>query len=226
MSRVEDPTDRIEQELFASGVRYIAGIDEVGRGAWAGPVSVGIAVGDAQALTLLPKGVRDSKMLSPTRREQLFPDIALAVSAYAVGHASAGECDALGMTKAQALATKRAFGELAVTPEAVIIDGIVNFTDFDRMVLLPGADRLSLLVAAASVLAKVTRDRMMVGLDANFPGYNFARNKGYPSPEHLEGLADLGMADIHRKSWSFADRFQRCAGSVNAAQPERLFSEG
>lgn len=207
MTRVEDPTDQVEQELFATGARRVAGIDEVGRGAWAGPVSVGIAVVDREALERLPKGVRDSKMLSPKRRAELFPMIAEALCEYSVGHASPQECDALGMTAAQRLATNRAIASLSKGFDAVVLDGTVNFTDVATARLIAGADRRVFAVASASILAKVTRDRLMSDFHAQFPDYGFARNKGYPAPEHTGALDRLGLTSIHRKSWSFASRY-------------------
>jgi ribonuclease HII len=207
--RVEDPTDQVEKELFSTGARFIAGIDEVGRGAWAGPVSVGITVVDIAALAQFPRGVRDSKMLSPQRREQIFPLIADAVCAWSVGHASSDECDQLGMTRAQRLATSRAIESLSLVIDAVILDGVVNFTDHEHVLMSPGADRTSLVVAAASILAKVTRDQLMTDFEGPYPGYGFAKSKGYPSPQHLDGISRFGLTDIHRVSWSFAERYRR-----------------
>ncbi len=207
MTRVEDPTDEVEQRCFASGARLVAGIDEVGRGAWAGPVSVGIAVVDAAALAMFPTGVRDSKMLSPARREALFPLLQQAVLAYFVGQASPDECDRFGMTEAQRLATQRAFARLPVAPDQVILDGAVNFSGSSDAIVLPGADRRVLTVAAASILAKVTRDRQMIRYHDTYPEYDFASNKGYPSPVHKDALERIGMSRIHRRSWSFASRY-------------------
>lgn len=207
MTRVEDPTDDTERQCFANGARYVAGIDEVGRGAWAGPVSVGIAVVDFASLANFPRGVRDSKMLSPKRRDALFPLLEQAVSAYAIGHASPEECDRYGMTEAQRLATKRAFAVLSIAPDFVILDGAVNFSGRSDAIVIPGADRKVLSVATASILAKVTRDRQMIGYHDIYPGYEFASNKGYPSPSHIDALDRIGMSLIHRRSWSFASRY-------------------
>lgn len=206
MNPVMDPTAKLERKLFASGARFVAGIDEVGRGAWAGPVSVGIAVVDRRSLRHFPVGVRDSKMLSPMRREQLFEPLRTAVVSYAVGHATPDECDLYGMTKAQHLAAQRAFAELTVEPDAVILDGIIDYSEHGHVVLQPGADRLSMVVAGASVLAKVTRDRIMVDYDQHFAPYCFAKNKGYSSPDHWRALEEFGLTNLHRKSWSFVSR--------------------
>lgn len=204
MAPRSEPTTRFESRLFKEGASLVAGVDEVGRGAWAGPVSVGICVTDRRGLRRFPKGVKDSKMLTQLQRERLFDPLSSSVLAYAVGHASAAECDALGMTAAQRLATERAFSSLLIEPDAVIVDGKFDFTGRSDTVSLVGADRLSLVVAAASVLAKVTRDRLMVEAAPSYPLYEFEQNKGYPSPSHKRALRRHGMSDIHRKSWSFA----------------------
>lgn len=222
MVRVEDPTPQAELELIASGARLVAGIDEVGRGAWAGPVSVGIAVVDADRIARAPVGVRDSKMLSEARREELYPELCGWVVGYAVGHASPKECDRFGMTKAQRLAARRALRALDVAPDAFLLDGNFNYTGFRHLRTAPGLDRSSLVVACASVLAKVTRDRLMVGHGQRFPHYEFPQNKGYPSPAHLEALGRHGLSRLHRQSWSFADRFSpEQLADPAASDPER-----
>ena len=204
------PTSHEEQRLFRTGVTLVAGVDEVGRGAWAGPVSVGVAVMRAESLECLPEGVADSKLLSPHRRELLFSPLCDAVAAFAIGHASPRECDDLGMTRAQRLATSRAFSQLDEV-DAVIVDGRVDFADRPNTRAIIGADRLCISVAAASVLAKVTRDRMMAELAPEYPAYAFDRNKGYPSPQHRSALERFGLTDLHRKSWSFAPTYARGA---------------
>jgi ribonuclease HII len=206
-----DPTTDLERAAFADGVALLAGVDEVGRGAWAGPVSVGVAVVDRTTLARLPYGIRDSKLLAPARREALFPLIASAVAAYAVGHASHAECDELGMTAAQRLACERAFAQLPVAPDRTIVDGKFDYTRRPEARPLVGADRTSVVVAAASVLAKVTRDRHMVDLAPQYPAFSFASNKGYPSPDHIDALGAVGLCEIHRQSWSFADAYRSVA---------------
>jgi ribonuclease HII len=208
------PTSEEEESLFSSGAWTVAGIDEVGRGAWAGPVSVGVAVVTRASLASFPDGVADSKMLSPVIRERLFAPLAAAVTAYAVGHASPAECDELGMTKAQRLATARAFEQLTVDVDAVIADGKTDFTGRDHVRMIVGADRRCVAVAAASVLAKVTRDRMMIDFAPSYPGYAFEHNKGYPSPTHLDGLSRLGLSSLHRASWAFAPAFEATRGDA------------
>src|SRR6185436_1558440 len=154
------PSRAIEKEWWAAGHEVIVGIDEVGRGAWAGPLMVGAAI--------LPRdrrvnGVRDSKMLTEANRELLFNRIASWCVAWAVGGASQPECDELGMAEAQRLAARRALAGLGVTPDAAVVDGKWNFvgTNVDHVELRVKADLHCLSVAAASILAKVTRDRIM-----------------------------------------------------------------
>jgi len=202
--KTRDAGSSLERKLFAAGATVVAGVDEVGRGAWAGPVSVGVALVSAAQLRRLPKGIRDSKLLSPQQRERLFAPLAAAVLAYAVGHASATECDELGMTAAQRLAACRAFEAVGEETDELVVDGNFNFTGRPGARCLVGADRTSVVVAAASVLAKVTRDRLMVEAAPQYPTYRFESNKGYPSPVHRAALASHGLSAIHRRSWSFA----------------------
>jgi ribonuclease HII len=191
----------------------VAGLDEVGRGAWAGPVSVGVVVHAFDRRP--PKGIRDSKLLSELRREELYPLVAAWCTEWAVGHASPQECDDLGMTRALRRAAHRALAQLAVVPNVVLVDGghdYVTEPDPDptqsatppvRTVVR--GDRSCLSIAAASILAKVTRDRMMRSWSESFPPFDFDRNKGYPSPSHRTALSGFGLTSIHRRSWSFVD---------------------
>jgi ribonuclease HII len=152
----------------------------------------------------MPKGVRDSKQLTALARVRLFSQLVSVISAYAIGYANSDECDTLGMTAAQRLATERALCDLRVSPDAIIVDGLHNFTPRQDALTLVRADQRSLVVAAASILAKVTRDRLMIGLAASFPPYGFERNKGYASLEHRQAVCEFGLTAIHRKSWSVA----------------------
>ncbi|MFQ5523327.1 MAG: ribonuclease HII [Acidimicrobiia bacterium] len=190
----------LERALWKESTGVVAGVDEVGRGAWAGPLSVGAAV--------IPKDrriykVRDSKMLNEAERESLFERVAGWCSAWAVGHASPEECDELGMSEAQRLAARRALEALNVAPEHVLVDGNWDFVGGGRRVI--GGDQISLSIAAASILAKVTRDRIMRQQAPDFPGYNFEANKGYPCPVHKAALQAMGPTAIHRRSWVFMD---------------------
>ncbi|MDQ1374805.1 MAG: ribonuclease [Actinomycetota bacterium] len=202
MPRQVVPSLRVERELWAAGHQVVVGVDEVGRGAWAGPISVGAAV--------LPQDkrvykVRDSKMLSEKQREQLFDRVASWCVAWCVGHASQVECDTMGMSLAQKLAAKRAIAGLGLTPDKVLIDGNWDFVGTGNTQRLIKGDARCLSIAAASVLAKVTRDRMMREEAPHFPGYDFDLNKGYPCPRHKMALKAWGPTSIHRRTWVFMD---------------------
>lgn len=198
--------------LFAEGCEWVGGLDEVGRGAWAGPVAVGVAAVRLEHLVRAPKGIRDSKLLAEPAREALFDPLVRWCPTYAVGEASPEECDELGMTAAQGLAARRAFERLGVELDALVVDGSFDYTGHPRARPLVDADATCTLVAAASVLAKVTRDRVMIAHDEAFPGYGFPRNKGYVSPEHRRAVASLGLSPLHRRSWSVAWQASETAG--------------
>lgn len=190
----------VERELWADDFTVVVGVDEVGRGAWAGPLSVGAAI--------VPRArrvykIRDSKMLTEDEREALFERVAGWCEGWAVGHASHVECDELGMSEAQRLAARRALDGLGVVPDHVLVDGNWDFVGGARKIVR--GDRTSLSIAAASILAKVTRDRIMREVAHQYPGYNFEGNKGYPCPTHKANLQALGPSAIHRRSWVFMD---------------------
>jgi ribonuclease HII len=196
------PSLSIERGLWDDGADVIVGVDEVGRGAWAGPLSVGAAV--------LPRDkrvyrVRDSKMLTEVERERLFDRIAGWCRAWSVGHASQEECDGLGMSAAQRLAARRAIEGLGLAgpPEHVLIDGKWDFVGLGNTQRLVKGDAKCLSIAAASILAKVTRDRIMRAEADHFPGYDFDLNKGYPCPRHKAALRAYGPTAIHRRTWVF-----------------------
>ncbi|MHB8262421.1 MAG: ribonuclease HII [Acidimicrobiales bacterium] len=219
----------VEGMYFSAGHTLVAGVDEVGRGAWAGPLTVGVAVIE-RSCAPQPADLRDSKDLSEKARESIFPAVAKWCSTWSIGHATSSECDELGMSGALGLAAQNAIRALPshLMPSVLILDGAVNFLrdrpkamgmdasvgadsalDMEAMKVktLPHADSICASVAAASVLAKVTRDRMMRTLAELYPVYDLDRCKGYHSPAHVAGLAEHGLSDIHRKSWSFASRF-------------------
>lgn len=196
----QSPGLSVERELWAAGSTVIVGVDEVGRGAWAGPISVGVAVVPRDRRVYK---VRDSKLLNEEEREALFDRVAGWVDAWAVGHATHTECDELGMSEAQRLAARRALEQLGVSPDHVLVDGNWDFVGGAKKIVR--GDRTSLSIAAASILAKVTRDRLMRGMAHQYPGYNFEANKGYPCPTHKANLQALGPSAIHRRSWVFMD---------------------
>ncbi len=194
------PSLRHERALQRCGHAHVAGIDEAGRGAWAGPVVAAAAIlNPAQVQNL--RRVNDSKQLTPRQRESLFPIVQAACLAWGIGRADAAEIDALGIVPATRLAMRRAVAGLSLSPDALIIDAL-RLPD----VRLPQrafnfADSISLSVAAASILAKVTRDRLMVELAAAFPGYGFERHKGYGTQAHQAALRAQGACAAHRKTF-------------------------
>lgn len=184
------------------GYALVAGIDEAGRGAWAGPVVAAAMIlpGNATRKPAL-RGVRDSKLLTPLQREALFDRIQDAALAVGVGMASHNEIDDIGIVPATRLAMRRAVEALAAAPDALLIDALrLPDVPLPQRVLFH-ADTLCLSVAAASIVAKVTRDRLMADLDAQFPGYGFARHKGYGTQLHRHALTQLGPSAIHRISF-------------------------
>ena len=210
---VRIPTFRVERRCFAAGAFAVGGVDEVGRGAWAGPVSVGIAVVTAGSGRRIPNGVRDSKQLTHAEREALFDPLRRGCAAWAVGHASPEECDGLGMTVAQRLAARRALERLEVLPDVLLLDGRFDFladsvlgtSDCPPVRTIVKGDASSKAIASASVLAKVTRDRIMAEESEHYPWYCFERNRGYPTPAHKMALTTWGCTPFHRKSWAFVD---------------------
>jgi ribonuclease HII len=196
------PTLTVERALWAEGYEVVVGVDEVGRGSWAGPIMVGAAV--------LPQDrrvyrVRDSKLLTEAARERIFDRVAGWCTAWAVGGASQVECDTLGMSAAQKLAARRAIEGLGVTPDHVLIDGNWDFVGLGSTRRIIRGDATCLSISAASILAKVTRDRLMRAESIHYPGYDFDLNKGYPCPRHKMALQAWGPTAIHRRSWVFMD---------------------
>jgi ribonuclease HII len=192
-----------ELALYAAGHTRVAGLDEAGRGAWAGPVCAAAVVLPLDRPDLLDSlaGVRDSKQLGPARREALLPLVLEVADAVGVGWATPGEVDELGIVPATRRAMVRAVGQLGVQVDALLIDHVrLPSIDLPQRAL-PRADDRCLSVAAASIVAKVERDRLMVALDGEFPGYGLARHKGYGTRQHREALARLGPSSIHRTSW-------------------------
>lgn len=206
---------RVERQLMRSGSTVVCGVDEVGRGALGGPVSVGMVIVDTTVTRSLT-GVRDSKLLTPAAREALVPRIRRWAVGWAVGHATAAEIDEHGLIVALRLAGRRALAALPVVPDAFLLDGShdwlsepaqqdllspVPAADLGPVTTRVKADLTCASVAAASVLAKVERDGLMRRLGVDHPGYGWEQNKGYASPDHLDALAVRGPCEEHRRSW-------------------------
>ncbi len=214
MSARRAPSRAVEKSLLDQGHRVIVGVDEVGRGAWAGPIMVGAAV---LPLDRRVYGVRDSKMLSESERERLFDRVASWCTAWAVGAATQDECDTVGMAEAQRRAARRAIDGLGLTPDRVLVDGNWDFVGLGCTTRIVKGDATCLSIAAASILAKVTRDRLMRTEAAQYPAYEFEANKGYPCPRHKMALQAYGPSAIHRRTWVFMENLawgnpgSRCA---------------
>lgn len=204
MTRV-DPTLDVERELFASGARLVAGVDEVGRGALAGPVTIGVVCIGASTTTV-PDGLRDSKLMTPRRREAMEDTVKVWSHSWALGDASATEIDRLGIMGALSLAASRALSALPEVPDWVILDGTVPFVLEEqggpRVMTRAKADRDCASVAAASIVAKVARDRLMSSLHEMHPAYGWEGNKGYGAAVHTAAIREHGLTDLHRRSWN------------------------
>jgi ribonuclease HII len=212
----------MERELWAQGHSVVVGVDEVGRGAWAGPLTIGVAVVPQDRRV---NKIRDSKMLTEREREALFDRIADWCVAWNVGHASHDECDELGMSEAQRLAARRALDGLGVVPDQVLLDGNWDFVGGGRTRMIVKGDATCLSIAAASILAKVTRDRIMRAEGEHYPSYDFEWNKGYPCPRHKMALRGLGPSPIHRQSWAFMDDIP-WTGATRLVPPAPLDPQG
>lgn len=184
---------------LACGHALVCGVDEAGRGPWAGPVSAGAVILDP---IRIPKGLNDSKKLTARARAVLELEIQDAAIAWGVGLASVEEIDATNILKATGLAMRRAVEALAVTPVFALVDGNYRFDLPCPIQTVVKGDALSCSIAAASILAKEARDRIMVEMDAVHPGYGFAGHKGYHAAVHVAALQRLGPSPIHRMSWA------------------------
>ena len=197
------PTFQLEQSLWAQGFRRIAGIDEAGRGALAGPVvAAAVVVTPERADAPIWSMVRDSKLLSPAQRATLAVQIRAEAASWAVGVVDAGQIDAIGIAAATRLAMQQAVAALACPPDHLLIDWVRLPQVAIRQISQPKADRTMATVAAASILAKVHRDQLMLEYDQAFAGYGFAAHKGYGAAQHLAALAQLGPCVLHRHSFA------------------------
>ena len=193
------PTLTFETLLAQRVCGPVCGVDEAGRGPWAGPVSAGAVILNPDDL---PPGIDDSKALTEKRRDELAIQIKARAVAWGVGFASVEEIDELNILKATGLAMCRAIEQLGVTPVAALVDGNYRFALPCEVQTVVKGDSLSLSIAAASILAKTARDRLMIELDDRHPGYGFARHKGYNAPIHQAALHSLGPCPAHRRTWA------------------------
>lgn len=190
--------DSFEKKLWSAGISLIAGVDEVGRGALAGPV--------VAAAVILPRrtenfGLRDSKKLTPARREALFGEIEQRAVSIGIGVVEAEEIDRINILRATLKAMDMALSLLTPPPDYILVDGNQPVkSDILQETIVKGDDR-SMSIAAASIIAKVTRDRLMVLFHGNYPQYNFSGHKGYGTEEHRDAIKKYGSSPIHRKSF-------------------------
>jgi len=201
---IVSPDLRLEKRLWRSGLENIAGMDEAGRGALAGPVTVGaVILPNVPRLSSTLSGVRDSKQMTPPQRARWAAILRKIARAWSLGWASADEIDSLGISAATRLASERALAALPLLPNHLLTDFRLNpDTDIPLTSLVKG-DQKSLSIASASVLAKTARDAVMCELDEQYPGYGLARHKGYGTIVHREAIERLGHSPIHRKTFAF-----------------------
>ncbi|MCC7353879.1 MAG: ribonuclease HII [Anaerolineae bacterium] len=199
-----EPTWSAEEDLWARGLRLLAGLDEAGRGAWAGPVVASAVILPRPSPDRLPflQGLRDSKQLTLRQRERMYAEVCESAIAIGVGQAEAQEIDALGIARATRLAMQRALAQLAPLPDGLLLDYVrLPEVTLPQQSIVHG-DALSYSIAAASIIAKVTRDRILRDLDGRLPGYGFARHKGYGTESHSAALQRLGVSDQHRRTFA------------------------
>jgi ribonuclease HII len=196
------PHFQFETALWEQGYRFVAGIDEAGRGALAGPVAAGALVFPADtSLILHLEGVRDSKQMTPGARGLWAERLKSLCAAWGVGFASAQEIDALGIVPATRLAAQRAVMDLGLQPEHLLVDFLeLPGISIPQTPLVKG-DARSMSIAAASILAKTGRDALMCELESQYPGYRLAQHKGYGTPAHLHALQRLGPSQVHRRTF-------------------------
>ncbi|HLA06106.1 MAG TPA: ribonuclease HII [Anaerolineales bacterium] len=201
-----DPHTTFESDLWDSGILYIAGLDEAGRGAMAGPVAVGAVIlpNDKTLLSQTLSGVRDSKQLTPLARESLAPRIREAALNWSVGFATADEIDSQGIVRATRLAAIRALHQFSLVPQYLLIDFRLELPQLNiSQTAIVKGDVRCLSIACASILAKTERDALMRELDLRHPGYGLGKHKGYGTQAHRSAMKRKGLSAIHRKSFSF-----------------------
>lgn len=191
----------IEQKLIAAGMSTIAGVDEAGRGACAGPLVVAaLILKDPKSVAL--KEVRDSKELTAQKREELFDLVISESMSYAIIEISPTEIDSIGLHKSNLEGMRRAINALKTEPQYILTDGYrIDGLNAPSLAVWKG-DQVAITISAASILAKVHRDRIMNKLDEQYPGYGFATHKGYVTRSHEKSLSELGVSEVHRRSYA------------------------
>ncbi len=217
------PDLRYEHLFGDDGLAIIAGLDEAGRGAWAGPVAAGAVILPLQRIDLLAAldGVRDSKLCTPRERDRLDRVVREVAGGVGVGMATVEEIDGLGIASATRLAMQRALEALPVAPQALLIDYVrLREVRLPQRSVVKG-DQKSCSIAAASIVAKVARDRLMVELDSVYPGYGLAAHKGYGTERHQAALDELGPCSLHRRSFApVRERLEAMADPLLSFSPE------
>ena len=205
----ETPGLNLEQALWEQGYQFIGGMDEAGRGAWAGPVMAALVIlPNNPQLGLTLSGVRDSKQMTPRQRSRWALEVKAIALAWSVGEASPAEIDEIGILPATRLAFSRAIKGCELMPQYLLLDYIHWPGLKNPHQMMPKGESRSLSIAAASVLAKTTRDQRMIELDGQVPGYGLARHKGYGTAIHAEALQRLGTSNIHRRSFSIPQKLE------------------
>ncbi|MBN2028640.1 ribonuclease HII [bacterium] len=189
---------RYEKELWEKGIHYVAGIDEAGRGPLAGPVVAAAVIFPPDVFI---SGINDSKKLSSKKREALYPIIQDRAIVFSTGLVNEKEIDRINILQASYRAMRMAIGKLPIRPQHLLIDGRPLPEKFYPQTAIEGGDRKSFSIAAASIVAKVTRDRLMIAYDKKYPNYGFAQHKGYGTQAHVEAIRQHGLCDIHRKTF-------------------------
>jgi ribonuclease HII len=205
MARV-DPDTKFETELWQSGLKYIAGLDEAGRGALAGPVAVGAVIlpNDQTLLSSTLSGARDSKQMTPRQRERLAIQIKNVALNWSVGFADAHEIDSQGIVRATRLAAIRALYQFSLSPQYLLTDFRLELPQLEiSQTSLVKGDAYCLSIACASILAKTERDALLKDLGARYPAYGLEKHKGYGTQAHRSAMKRLGLSEVHRRSFHF-----------------------
>jgi ribonuclease HII len=198
-SDIAQSMNHLEQMLFEKGYRAVCGVDEVGRGPLAGPVVAAAVIMPPETLI---EGLADSKRLTPLQRERIFEEIADMSLVCSVGVIDHESIDRMNILRASLMAMRKAVMDLRQAPDIILVDGNYPIPNVDQpQFTVVGGDRQCQSISAASIVAKITRDRIMDRYQAMFPSFSFSKHKGYPTPEHLEELREYGPTDIHRRSF-------------------------